>query len=89
VYIKFSVQPIHQPYIGENDQHKKVDSALLRKPEAELKAAKSDVVQLVYKQYTEEVGYRKPYSKQRKQDPDVALPVLLHSVSVIFHFVEG
>jgi hypothetical protein len=61
--IKFLIDAVHPPGVEKNQGDKDINRSLLREPEAELKSANSNVIQLVDQQDTESIRTDEPYGE--------------------------
>jgi hypothetical protein len=75
MHIEFAVDLIHTPGIKENQCNKHVDRALLRKPEAQLKTTKTNVIELLDEDHAEAERTDKPDKKAGRDESEIGAPV--------------
>jgi hypothetical protein len=67
MHVEFLIDSIHTPGVEKNQHHKNIDGSLLCEPEAQLKPANPDLVQLLDKKNAESERTDEPY-EQAKRD---------------------
>jgi hypothetical protein len=72
-----TIEFVHAIRIKEDQCDKGIDRALLREPEPELIAPDPYVVQLFYKDDSEEIRHNKPDDEADRHELQVRLPIVL------------
>jgi hypothetical protein len=75
--IELFVQPIHQPDIHKNEDHKDKDGSLLSKPETELEATYPNLIEDINQQDAESERGDEPNGQKNRQISKVFLPIEL------------
>jgi hypothetical protein len=73
--VMIAINAIHAPGVKENQQHKDVNRALLRKPETKLKPTDSNRIELLDEEYAETERDREPDRETQCDKLEIGAPV--------------
>jgi hypothetical protein len=75
VHIELSIDAIHAPGVEKNQRNEYVDRTLLCEPEAQLKAAESNAIELLDEQHAESIGTDEPDDETDSDQSQIGAPV--------------
>ena len=85
VEIKLAIETVHQEHIGNDQQYKHIDRALLREPKAKRESSpwQVELIQPIHKENSAAKGHKRPYRQQASKVAEVMSPVLPTTFPVV------